>query len=166
MNELFVHAENGRGYEKFSGESYKYILTDRGWNDYGYYTLHELFLITPEDTDNIKLADIRLFNFDQKFNEHVNFNITNYVGFISNIESAERLFLFLSPSARKELFSVLHINFYAGMYSTQPAFIKSVKRDITMEQFQERQSRIKAIVSNQEDVSSMIIRNKEVLKLI
>lgn len=166
MDKPFIHASNGRGYDKFSGKNYKYVLSDREWNDFGYYTLHELFLITPDGTDNIKLADIRLLNFNQKFNEHVNLNITNFIGFISNVESAERLLLFLSPSERKELFSTLHINFTVGMFSSQPAFLKSVLRDITFEQFEERQSRIKTIVSFSEDVSSLIKRNKEILKLL
>ena len=164
MTKLVVHAVNGRGYEKFCG-NYKYVLTDRGCNDFGFYTLHELFLITPQGQDNIKLADIRIFNFDQHFNERLNLNITNYVGFISNIESAERLILFLSPNERKELCSELHLNFTAGMYSKQPAFLKSVLRDTTIQQFEEKQSKIKAIVTIKENIASMIERNKNVLNM-
>ena len=164
MTNLLVHAANGRGYEKF-GMNYKYVLTDRGWNDYGFYTLHELFLITPTNKDNIKLADIRMFNFDQHFNDRLNLNVTNYVGFISNIESAERLLLFLSPEDRKELFSTLHIRYTAGMYSSQPAFLKSVLRDITIEQFEERQQKIKYIATIDENIASMIERNRDVLNL-
>lgn len=164
MTNLLVHAANGRGYEKF-GMNYKYVLTDRGWNDYGYYTLHELFLLTPEDQDNIKLADVRLFNYNQHFNERLDLNNTNYAGFISNVGSAERMLLFLSPEERKELCAALHINFTAGMYASQPAFLKSVLRDTTLEQFEERQRKIKSIVTLQEDIASMISRNKEVLNL-
>ncbi|MDE7420223.1 MAG: hypothetical protein K2N35_08440 [Muribaculaceae bacterium] len=164
MTKLVTGAVNGRGYEKFGG-NYKYVLTDREWNDFGFYTLHELFLITPNDQDNIKLADIRLFNFEQHSNERLNLNTTNYVGFISNIESAEHLLLFLSPNERKELCSVLHINFTAGMFSKQPAFLKSVLRGITVQQFEEKQSKIKAIVTIEENIASMIERNKGVLNI-
>lgn len=164
MPNLLVHATNGRGHEKF-GMNYKYVLTDRGWNDYGFYTLHELFLITPTEQDNIKLADIRLFNYDQRFNERLNLNIPNFVAFISNIESAERLILCLSPEDRKELCSTLHINFTAGMYSSQPAFLKSVLRDITIEQFEERQRQIKSLLTLPENIASIIERNKSVLNI-
>lgn len=161
---LVVHAVNGRGYEKFGG-NYKYVLTDRGWNDFGFYTLHELFLIRPVEQDNIKLADIRLFNYDSHLNDRLNLNITNYVGFISNIESAERLTLFLSPEERAELCSMLHINFTAGIYSRQPAFLKSVLRDITIQQFEERQRKIKSIVTIEENIASIIERNKSILNI-
>ena len=77
MTNLLVHVANGRGYEKF-GMNYKYVLTDRGWNDYGYYTLHELFLITPIEQHNIKLADIRIFNYNQHFNDRLNLAKTEH----------------------------------------------------------------------------------------
>lgn len=164
MTNLLVHVANGRGYEKF-GMNYKYVLTDRGWNDYGYYTLHELFLITPIEQHNIKLADIRIFNYNQHFNDRLNLNITNYIGFISNIESAERLLLFLPSEDRKELLSTLNINYTSGMYSSQPAFLKSVLRDTTFEQFEEKQRKIKSIVTLEENIASMIERNREVLNM-
>lgn len=164
MTNLIVHTVNGRGYEKFGG-SYKYVLTDRGWNDFGFYTLHELFLIKPVGQDNIKLANIRLFNYNQHFNERLNLNIANYVGFISNLESAERLILFLSPEERKELCSMLHVNFTAGIYSRQSAFLKSVLRDINIQQFEERQRKIKSIVTIEENIASMIERNKSILNI-
>ena len=111
MNKLFVYAANGRGYEKFSGNGYKYVLTDRNWNDLGYYTLHELFLIMPEGIDNIKLADIRLFNHQQNNDDHTNLCIPNFVGYITQIEWAERILLLLSPKEREDLLSELHIIF-------------------------------------------------------
>lgn len=164
MNKLFVHASNGKGYEKFTGAGYKYILTDRNWNDFGYYTLHELFLIMPEGIDNIKLADIRLLNFQQNNGDHPNLCIPNFVGFITQLEWAERILLFLSPKDREELLSDLHIKFSGKLYKDQQAFLKSVLRDITFELFEERQTRIKSIVSIQEDISSMIERNKDIIK--
>lgn len=162
MTNLWIYAANGRGYEKF-GMNYKYVLTDTGWNDYGYYTLHNLFLITPPEQDNIKLANIRIFNFNQHFDDRLNLNITNYVGFISDIESAERLLLFLPPEDRKELLLSLHISYTSGMFSAQPAFLKSVLRGITFEQFEEKQRKIKSIVTLEENIASMIERNIEVL---
>lgn len=165
MDKQFVHAAHGRGCEKFSGSGYKYVLTDRNWNDLGYYTLHELFLITPNGVDNVKLADIKLFNHDQKKDEHPNLTTSNFVGFITGIEWAERILLFLSPDERKELLSSLHIKFDCKLYKDQQALLKSVLRNLTFEQFEERQSKIKSIISIQEDIASMIDRNKEILKL-
>lgn len=164
MDKLFVHAANGRGYEKFSGSGYKYVLTDREWNDKGYYTLHQLFLITPNGSDNIFLADIRLFNHDQKKDDHINLNTSNYVGFISNVDSAERLLIFLSPKERKEILSALHIQFDYKPYTDQQALLKSILQDISFEDFEKRQSIIKSIVSINEDIASMIERNKDILK--
>lgn len=163
MNKLYVHAANGRGYEKFSGAGYKYVLTDRNWNDLGYYTLHELFLIMPEGTDNIKLADIRLFNHQQSNGDHTNLSISNFVGFITQIEWAERILLFLSPKDREELLSELHIKFSGKLYTDQHAFLKSVLRGITFEQFEERQTKIKSIVSITENITSMIEHNKDII---
>lgn len=164
MEKLFVHTANGRGYEKFSGAGYKYVLTDRNWNDFGFYTLHELFLITPEGSDNIKLADIRLFNHDQADGDHVNLCIPNFVGFITSVTGAERLLLFLSPDERKEIFDALHIKFDCKLYTDQQALLKSVLRDITFEQFAERQERIKNLVSLPYNIKVMIQENKEVIK--
>lgn len=161
MDKIFVQATNGRGYDKFSGK-YKYILTDRGWNDFGYYTIQELFLVTPDDNDNVKLADLHMFNYDQHSGEHLDTNITNYVGYISTVESAERILLLLSPDERNELISALHINFMAGIYANQHAFLKSVLRGLTLEEFEERQAKIKAIVSISEDITSMIENNRDI----
>ena len=165
MNKLFVHAAKGRGYEKFSDTGYKYVLTDRNWNDLGYYTLHELFLIMPEGIDNIKLADIRFFNHQQNNGDHPNLCIPNFVGYITQIEWAERILLFLSPKEREDILSELHIKFSGKLYSDQQAFLKSVLRDITFEQFEERQTKIKSIVSIKEDIASMIERNKGALNI-
>lgn len=162
VNELIVHAANGRGYEKF-GAQYKYVLTDSNWNDFGYYTLHELFLITPNNSDNIKLADIRIFNSGQKCSDRLNFSITNYVAFISNLTSAERILLILNPFEREELLSCLHVRFSPGMYAHETAFLKSVLRDTTVIQFEEIQDRIKEILSIKLDISAMVQRNKNVL---
>lgn len=165
MNDLIVHASNGRGYDKFIDSNYKYVLIDRNWNDYGFYTLHELFLIMPDGKENVKLADVRLFNLNQHCGSRFNINNSDYIGFISNVESAERLLLFLSPKERKYLISALHIKFDCKLYSDQHALLKSVLRDITLVEFEERQSEIESIISIKENISSMIERNKEVLKL-
>lgn len=166
MNKLFALAANGRGYEKFSSAGYKYVLTDRNWNDFGFYTLHELFLITPGGIDNIKLADIRLFNHQQNNGDHPNLCIPNFVGYITQIEWAERILLFLSPKDREELLSELHIKYSGKLYKDQQAFLKSVLRDITFEQFEERQAKIKSIVSIKEDIASMIEHNKNIINSI
>lgn len=162
MNKLIVHAANGRGYEKFYGAGYKYVLADRNWNDFDHYTLHELFLIMPIGVDNIKLADIKLFNQQQNTGSHLNFHIHDFVGFITQIEWAERILLLLSPKDREDLILELHIRFSGKLYRTQQAFLKSVLRDITFEQFEESQTKIKSIVLLKEDIASMIENNKEI----
>lgn len=110
----------------------------------------------PDGIDNIKLADIRLLNFQQNSGDHPNLCIPNFVGFITQIEWAERILLFLSPKDREDLSADLHIKFSGKLYTDQKAFLKSVLRDITFEQFEERQTKIKSIVSIQEDITSMI----------
>lgn len=164
--ETFIIAANGRQHDKFTEQSKKLILCDRNWNDFGYYTLHELFLIVPDKPYNIKLADIRIFNYDQKFGEHPSiYSSSTHTSYISNIDSAERLVLFLTPKERKELLAELHVNFTQSIYANQQVFLKSVLRDITMQEFENMQLQIKEIVTTNLNITQMIADNIEFINM-
>lgn len=165
--DTFILAANGRQNEKFSGHGKKLILCDRNWNDYGFYTLHELFLIIPDKSYNIKLADIRVFNCNQNFGEHPSiYESSNHVSYISNIESANRLVLFLTPTERKELFSELHVIFTPSLYKEQKVFLKSIIRDTTLEEFECRQSVIKEIATTEINVAQMVSEHKDLIGML
>ena len=164
MEHCFTIAAWEREHEKFPG--YKFTLVNRDWNDFGYYTLHELFLILPDKPYNIKLADIRLFNQGQTKGAHANLDSNNFVGFISNIDSAEKMLLLLTPEERNELLSALHINFSGALYKCEQALLKSVLRGITFEDFEKLQVAIKRIVTSTLDVASMLQKNLQLVELI
>lgn len=165
MDSIIV-AANNRQHDKFLPEGKKFVICGLNWNDYGFYTLHELFLIQPDKLYNIKLADLKVFNYDQKFGDHTNFQITNYTSYISNVESANRMLIFLTPDERKKIISELHIRFSVGINKEQPAFLKSVLRDITFEEFEQRQETIKQIVSSEINMAQIIRDNIEIIKLL
>lgn len=163
----FILSSNWQQNEKFAGQGKKLVLCDSNWNDFGYYTLHELFLIIPDKSYNIKLADINVFNFDQHFGEHPSIYVSsNHVSYISNIESAIRLVLFLTPDERKELFSELHVLFTPSCYKEQKVFLKSILRNTTLEEFKQIQSTIKVIVTTELNVAQMVSEHKELIGML
>lgn len=135
-------------------------LVYRNWNDYGYYTLYALELRIPDRDIPYRIADIRVMNIGQKKGDKPSWIPTTPIVFISNIESAETLLLFLTPEQRSNLEKILLLRYDTCHIEQEEAFQVSVLRDKNLIDFKNTQIRIKELVQSSFDVSSMIDNHK------
>ena len=143
----------------------KFRLADRNWNDFGYYTLYALELKLPGSDLLYRIADIRVMNIGQKKGEKPSWNPTTPIIFISNIDSAERLLLFLTHMQRSNLEKILLLRYDTLHVDREDVFNVSVLRDKTLMDFTTSQAKIKELVQLPIDVSSMIDNHKTQLAL-
>lgn len=143
----------------------KFRLRYRDWNDYGYYTLYTLEMQLPNTWLSYTISDIRIMNIGQKNGEKPDAS-SNSVVFISNVASAEKLFLMLTPQQRLKLEKTLQVQYDASSVKNEPAFLKSVCRDRTVQKFVEAQNRIKMLMHSEIDVRTILDNHNEQICLL
>lgn len=141
-------------------------LKFENWNDFGYYTFYGLWMQSPNLKYSIRLADIHIMNIGQKLGDKPCGCMPTPMAFISNVESAERLFLFLSPAERKALEAELLVHYDDTWVKDEPAFLKSVLRNKTFEDFHTIQKRVKELMHSTIDVASMLVKHKDQIQMI
>lgn len=151
---------NGSYFSLDEKSEMKFRLVYRNWNDYGYYTLYVLELKIPEMDISYQIADIRVMNIGQKKGDKPSWIPTTPIVFISNVESAEKLLLFLTPKQRSNLEKILLIQYDTIHVNQEEVFQVSVLRDKTLTEFNKSLIRIKELVQSPIDVSSMIDNHK------
>lgn len=152
---------NGSYFSLDSDSGIKFRLKDRNWNDFGYYTLYSLEMKLPDSSVLYSISDIRIMNINQKIGEKPSWIPTTPAIFISNIESAERLFLFLSPFQRLQLQDILTIRYRINHIQSETVFIKSILRNKTLDEFISVQGKIRELMQSPLNVHSMLLKNKE-----
>lgn len=144
----------------------KFQLKFENWNDFGYYTLYGLWMYISGNISPFRIADIRVMNCGQKKGDKPSGCMPTPITFISNIESAERLFLLLSPKERKNLETELLIHYDDRFVKDEPVFLESVLRGKTLEDFHSIQEQVHNLMSCDLDISTMIDKNKSQLKRV
>lgn len=148
------------GYFSIDEESgLKFRLRDANWNDYGYYTLYSLVMQLPTKESFI-IADLRIMNHEQKIKEKPVAH-QGLVAFISNVASAEKLFLMLTPQLRLKLEEALQVQYDASTVMKGPAFNKSVCRHRTVDEFIDAQNRIKMLMHSEIDACTILKDHSE-----
>lgn len=147
---------NGSYFSLDEKSGMKFRLVDRNWNDYGYYTLYALELRIPDVDIAYRIADIRVMNINQKKGDKPSWIPTTPVIFISNVESAETLLLFLTPEQRSNLEKILLLKYDTLHVEHEDVFHTSILRDKTLGDFNKGLTRIKELMQSSVDVSSMI----------
>ena len=142
----------------------KFRLEYRNWNDYGFYTLNSLEMRLPDSNLSYRIADIHVMNVGQKAGEKPSTSNSPII-IISDTDSAERLFLFLSPKQRTRLENLLAIKYDSRGIEREQAFINSVLRDKTISEFIKQQEVIKNLMRSSVDACSFLLRNKHQLSL-
>lgn len=151
---------NGSCFSLDEKSGMKFRLVYRNWNDYGFYTLYALELWIPDRDIPYRIADIRVMNIGQKKGDKPSWIPTTPIVFISNIESAETLLLFLTPEQRSNLEKILLLRYDTCHIEQDEVFQVSVLRDKNLIDFKNTQIRIKELVQSSLDVSSMIDNHK------
>jgi len=151
---------NGSYFSLDEKSGMKFRLVYRNWNDYGYYTLYVLELRIPDRDIPYRISDIRVMNIGQKKGDKPSWTPTTPIVFISNVESAEILLLFLTPEQRSNLEKILLLQYDTCHIEQEEVFQVSVLRDKNLIDFKKTQIRIKELVQSSFDVSSMIDNHK------
>ena len=152
----FFLDENGR--ERFR---LKYL----NWNDNGYYTLYSLEMQQPDSLLSYRVADIQVMNINQKKGEKPSWIPTTPMVFIANEDSAETLFLMLTPEQRQRLEEILLIRYDSRHVETEPVFCESILRGCSLSDFNVVQKRIKELMHSSESVRGLIGKHKTQLSL-
>ncbi len=148
------------GYFSLDEESgLRFRLRDTNWNDYGYYTLYSLVMQLPTK-ENFTIADMHIMNHEQKIKEKPVAH-QGIVAFISNVASAEKLFLMLSSQQRLKLEEALHIRYDSSSVANNGAFRKSVCRNQTVVEFIYAQKRIRELMHSDIDVLTILNNHSE-----
>lgn len=151
---------NGSYFSLDEKSGMKFRLVYRNWNDYGYYTLYALELRIPDADTPYRIADIRVMNIGQKKGDKPSWIPTTPIVFISNVDSAETLLLFLTPKQRSNLEKTLMLRYDTLHVEHEEVFHVSVLRDRTLTEFNKTLVQVKELVQSPIDVSSMIHNHK------
>lgn len=151
---------NGSYFSLDEKSGMKFRLVHRNWNDYGYYTLYALELRISDVDTPYRIADIRVMNIGQKKGDKPSWIPTTPIIFISNVESAEILLLFLTPKQRSNLEKTLMFRYDTQHVEHEEVFHISVLRDKTLTEFNKTLVQVKELVQSPIDVSSMIHKHK------
>lgn len=151
---------NGSYFSLDEKSGMKFRLVYRDWNDYGYYTLYALELRIPDVDTSYRIADIRVMNIGQKKGDKPSWIPTTPIVFISNVDSAETLLLFLTPKQRSNLEKTLMLRYDTLHVEYEEVFHVSVLRDKTLTEFNKTLVQVKELVQSPIDVSSMIHNHK------
>lgn len=157
---------NGSYFSLDEKSGMKFRLIDRNWNDYGYYTLYALELRFPDSDSAYLIADIHVMNIGQRKGNKPTWIPTTPIVFISNIDSAETLLLYLTPEQRNNLEKLFLLRYDTIHVDREEVFLKSVLRHKTLVEFAKNQTHIKKLVQLPIDISSMIDHHKTQLGLL
>ena len=155
-SKLWTIVHSSRVHEKFTG--YKLLLSDLNFNDYGYYTLFDLYLQLPKETEyNLKIATLNILNAGQNLAEHPTVSSPlSIFTFVRDIESAYKLLFYLTLDERKELISSLNICFQSDKILHEPAYRNSVLRGSNEGAFLKNQKEIEHIITCPLEISTAI----------
>lgn len=153
---------SGRYFSLDEESGLRFRLRDTNWNDYGYYTLYSLVLELPTKVSFI-IDHMHIMNHEQKIKEKPVAH-QGIVAFISNVASAEKLFLMLTPQQRLKLEEVLHVCYDSNSVANAPAFRKSVCRNKTIAEFIDAQNRIKMLMHSEIDASTILKDRSEQIR--
>lgn len=164
-SKLWTIVHYGRVHDKFAG--YKLLLSDKNFNDYGYYTSFYLFMQLPKEKEvNLKIAELNILNIGQKAGERPDVsNASSMFTFISDIESAYMILFHLTFKERKELIASLNIHFQDEIVKNEQAFKNSVLRGTNEVSFKKKQEDIKSIITCPLDISTALINCKERIEI-
>ena len=162
MNKLWSIVDIRRVHEHFAQNKVKLYLAHTSFNDFGYYTMFNLYLVLPEKhNSNMKLATLKIMEKGQKVGEYVDVvNSNTYFSFIMDEESAMFITIFLTPQERKKLVESLNIRFSTNDVKEEDVYRTSVLRGIDHVKFVNRQSRIEKIINSPLDIATTINENK------
>ena len=137
MNKLWSIVDIRRVHEHFAQNKVKLYLAHTSFNDFGYYTMFNLYLVLPEKhNSNMKLATLKIMEKGQKVGEYVDVvNSNTYYSFIMDEESAMLITIFLTPQERKELVKSLNICFSTNEVKDEDVYHTSVLRGINQISF-------------------------------
>ncbi len=160
------------GNVKINNNECKYLLARLNWNDYGYRTKYRLFLVLQQDENiyqNLYLGALSCVEINPEYRPGRTFIPKpngNYVTFILDTTTAERMFLFLSYEERMELISKLKIKFSSREVEYQDNYRTSTLRCFETETtFLEMQKEIKNIVTSPLDASAMLHRHIDEIRI-
>lgn len=138
----------------------RFRLKYLNWNDNGYYTLYSLEMRLPESLLSYRVADIRVMNINQKKGEKPSWIPTTPMVFISDVDSAETLFLMLTTEQRQRLEELLIIRYDSRHVETEQVFCQSVLRGNSLPEFIIAQKRIKELMHSAINVRALIDKHK------
>lgn len=163
MKKLWSIVDIRRVHEHFAQNEVKLYLAHTGYNDFGYYTMFDLYLVLPESQNvNMKIATIKIIEKGQKVGECVDvINSNTFYSFIMDEEGAMLITIFLTPQERKELVKSLNICFSTNEVKDEDVYHTSVLRGINQISFVARQSRIEKIINSPLDIFTTINENKD-----
>lgn len=137
------------------------------WNNFGYRIIFHLWMETPRTTA-IRIASFLIFSPDQKTGEKPCWSAPTPLVYISDLGSAEKLLLYLTPQERHDLEDTLLIRYNISFCKTEKVFKDGVLRrgeNDTAEMYACTQKQIQEIMHNPIDVVSMILDNKDQLRV-
>ncbi len=156
---------NGSYFSLDEKSGMKFQLEDRNFNDFGYYTLYSLKAWLPKYDHPFRIADIHIMNIGQRKGDKPSWTPTTPIVYISSLESAEMLLLYLTPEQRCNLEKLLQLQYNTIHVGQEDVFLRSVLRNKTLSGFIKSQERIKKLIQLPIDVRSMIDNHKDQLEL-
>lgn len=139
---------------------------EKYWNNYGYRIIFHLWMETPK-TYAIRIASLYIFSPDQKTGEMPCWLFHSPSVYLCNICDAEKLLLYLTPLERRKLEETLLIRYDISWCKTRKVFRDGVLRrgERSVEKYATAQKLIYEIMHNPIDVASMILDNKDQLRV-
>lgn len=159
---------NGEKFTLADGNEKTFRLKwEKYWNNFGYRIIFHLWMETPRTTA-IRIASFLIFSPDQKTGEKPCWSAPTPLVYISDLGSAEKLLLYLTPQERHDLEDTLLIRYNISFCKTEKVFKDGVLRrgeNDTAEMYACTQKQIQEIMHNPIDVASMILDNKDQLRV-
>lgn len=159
---------NGKKFTLGEGDEKTFSLKwENYWNNFGYRIIFHLWMETPV-TSAIRIASFYIFSPDQKTGEKPCWSSSTPLVYICSKSSAEKLLLYLTPKERHDLEETLLIRYDISLCKAEKVFREGVRRNGdngTAEMYAATQKQIQEIMHNPTDVASMILENKEQLRV-
>lgn len=148
-----------------SGVKFRLKIRQRE-DSFFFITESTLDMLLPDSILPNRIAYIRVM-FVGQYPGEIPSSWDKIISFISTVWSAERLFLFLSPSQRLRLEEILSIRYDCKDIENEPVFELSILegRGKTKKVFIKEQERIKRLMRSKIDVSSVLLQNKDELSM-
>ncbi len=159
---------NGEKFTLADGSEKTFCLKwENYWNNFGYRIIFHLWMETPK-TSAIRIASFYIFSPDHKTGEKPYWSAPTPLVYISDLGSAEKLLLYLTPQERHNLEDTLLIRYNISFCKAEKVFKDGVLRrgeNGTAEMYGATQKQIHEIMHNPTDVASMILDNKDQLRV-